>query len=92
MLAPAPPAFADFALLDLAERVVFFAVVADFDFDFRFVSLTVSGCGSSPGAGFSGKSLTISPPLLPGYRYFYQPTPYHGSFDFVNNILPQSRG
>jgi hypothetical protein len=81
-------------LLDLAERVVFFAVVAnfDFDFDFRFVSLTVSGCGSSPGAGFSGLSLTISPPSLPGYQYFCQPTPYHGSFDFVNNILPQNRG
>jgi hypothetical protein len=87
---PAPPAFVDFALLDLAERVVFFAVVADFVFDFRFVSLTASGCGSSPGAGLSGMSLTINPPLLPDYRYFCQPTLYHGSFDFVNNILPQN--
>jgi hypothetical protein len=90
--APAPPDFAGFALLGLAERGVFFAVAAGFDFDFRFVSWTVSGCGSSPGAGLSGMSLTISPPSLPGYRYFCQPTLYHGSFDFVNNILPQDRG
>jgi hypothetical protein len=65
-------------------------VVADFVFDFRFVSLTASGCGSSPGVGLSGMSLTISPPLLPDDRYFCQPTLYHGSFDFVNNILPQN--
>jgi hypothetical protein len=55
-------------LLDLAERVVFFAVVADFDVDFRFVFLAVFGCGSSPGAGFSGISLTIGPPSLPDFR------------------------
>jgi hypothetical protein len=66
----APVVLVDLALLDLAERVVFFVVVADFDFDFdfRFVFLAVSGCGSSPGAGFSGMSLTISPPSLPDFR------------------------
>jgi hypothetical protein len=69
---PAPSVFADFAWLDLAERVVFFAVVADVDF--RFVSLAVSGCGSSPVAGFSGMSLPISPPSLPDFRYFCQST------------------